>query len=117
MEMFSKHLFLRSERGALIPLTFVLFANIILMATEGFYPSQQSLTAVADGAFGYLNDGLVTLVLLPVMAVILYRMGNRLAGQSLGVFALGLFLARMLGAYAREPFPQESGLAWLIFGG
>ena len=55
---------------------------------------------MVDGISGYLNSGLVTLVLLPVMAVILYRMGYRLAGPSLGLFTLGLFLARMLGAPA-----------------
>ena len=61
---------------------------------------EKSFNVVVDGVSGYLNSGLVTLVLLPVMAVILYRMGYRLAGQSLGVFALGLFLARMFGAPA-----------------
>ncbi len=43
---------------------------------------------------------LVTLVLLPVLAVMLYRMGYRVAGPLLGLFTLGLFLARMFGAPA-----------------
>lgn len=67
---------------------------------ESLYPGEQSLTVVVDGAYGYLNSGLVTLVLLPVMAVTLYRMGYRVAGPLLGLFTLGLFLARMFGAPA-----------------
>ena len=64
------------------------------------YPGEQTLTVVVDGAFGYLNSGLVTLVLLPVTAVILYQMGYRVAGPLLALFTLGLFLARMLGSPA-----------------
>ncbi|MFQ5566057.1 MAG: hypothetical protein ACE5EU_06825 [Paracoccaceae bacterium] len=67
---------------------------------EVLFPGEQSLTVVVDGAYGYLNSGLVTLVLLPVMAVTLYRMGYRVAGPLLGLFTLGLFLARMFGAPA-----------------
>ena len=67
---------------------------------EVLYPGEQSLSIVVEGAYGYLNSGLVTLVLLPVMAVILYRMGYRIAGPLLALFTLGLFLARMLGAPA-----------------
>ena len=55
---------------------------------------------MVDGAFEYLNSGLVTLVLLPVIAVILYQMGYRVAGPLLALFTLGLFLARMLGSPA-----------------
>ncbi len=65
---------------------------------ETYFPGEQSLTVVVDGFYGYLNSGLVTLVLLPVLAVILYRMGYRIAGPLLGLFALGLFFARMLSA-------------------
>ncbi len=61
---------------------------------------EKSYNVVVDGVGGYLNSGLVTLVLLQVMAVILYRMGYRLAAPSLGVITLGLFLARMFGAPA-----------------
>ena len=61
---------------------------------------EKSYNVVVEGFGGYLNSGLVTLVLLPVMSVILYRMGYRLAGPSLGLFTLGLFLARMFGAPA-----------------
>jgi hypothetical protein len=67
---------------------------------EVLFPGEQSLTVVAEGAYGYLNSGLVTLILLPVMAVILYRMGYRIAGPLLGLFTFGLFLARMFGAVA-----------------
>ena len=67
---------------------------------EALYPGEQSLTVVVDGAYGYLNSGLVTLVLLPVFAVILYRMGYRIAGPLLALFTLGLFLARMFSATA-----------------
>ena len=67
---------------------------------ETRYPGEQILTVVVEGAYGYLSSGLVTLVLLPVTAVILYRMGFRVAGPLLALFTLGLFLARMLGAPA-----------------
>ena len=67
---------------------------------EVIYPGGQSFTVVVDGAFEYLNSGLVTLVLLPVIAVILYQMGYRVAGPLLALFTLGLFLARMLGSPA-----------------
>jgi len=69
-------------------------------AEEALYPGEKSLTAVVEGTYGYLNSGLVTLVLLPMLAVILYRMGYRVAGPLLGLFTLGLFLARMFGAPA-----------------
>ncbi len=67
---------------------------------EALYPGEKSVTAVVEGTYGYLNSGLVTLVLLPVLAVILYRMGYRVAGPLLGLFTLGMFLARMLGTPA-----------------
>ena len=69
-------------------------------AEETFYPGEQSLAVVVDGAYGHLSSGLVILVLLPVLAVILYRMGYRIAGPLLALFTLGLFLARVLGAPA-----------------
>lgn len=69
-------------------------------AEKPLHPAAQSLTALAEGTYGYLNSGLVTLVLLPVLAVILYRMGYRVAGPLLALFTLGLFLARMLGVPA-----------------
>ncbi len=69
-------------------------------AEKNPYPGEQSLTAVVEATYGYLNSGLVTLVLLPVLAVILYRMGYRVAGPLLALFTLGLFLARMLGTPA-----------------
>ena len=72
-----------------------------LEETEEFlYPGEQSLTVVVEGAYDYLSSGLVTLVLLPVIAVILYQMGYRVAGPLLALFTLGLFLARMLGSPA-----------------
>ena len=67
---------------------------------ETFYPGEQSLALVVDGAYGYLNSGLVILVIFSVLAVILYRMGYRVAGPLLALFTLGLFLARVLGAPA-----------------
>ena len=69
-------------------------------AEEALFPGEQSLNVVVEGAFGYLNSGVVTLILLPVLAVILYRMGYRVAGPLLGLFTVGLFLARMFGAPA-----------------
>ena len=69
-------------------------------AEEALFPGEQSFTVVVYGAYGYLNNGLVTLILLPVLAVILYRMGYRVAGPLLALFTLGLFLAQMLGTPA-----------------
>ena len=63
---------------------------------EVFFPGEKSLSVVVEGTYGYLSSGLVTLVLLPVLAVILYRTGYRVAGPLLALFTLGLFLARML---------------------
>ncbi len=68
--------------------------------TEDLFPGAKSLSIVVEGAYGYLNSGLVTLVLLPVLAVILYQMGYRVAGPLLALFTLGLFLARMFGTPA-----------------
>jgi len=67
---------------------------------EVLYPGEKSVTTVVEGAFGYLNSGLATLVILPVLAVILYRTGYRVAGPVLALFTLGLFLARMFGSPA-----------------
>jgi hypothetical protein len=67
---------------------------------NAFFHGEKSLSVVVEGAYGYLNSGLVTLVLLPVLAVILYRMGYRVAGPLLALFTLGLFLARMIGSPA-----------------
>ena len=67
---------------------------------ETFFPGERSLNIIVEGAYSYLTSGLVTLVLLPVLAVILYRMGYRIVGPLLALFTLGLFLSRMLGAPA-----------------
>jgi hypothetical protein len=67
---------------------------------EVMYPGEQSLTTVVDGVYGHLNTGLATLVILPVLAVILYQMGYRVAGPVLALFTLGLFLARIIGSPA-----------------
>lgn len=67
---------------------------------EALFPGEQSLTVVVEGAYDILNTGVVTLILLPVLAVILYRTGFRVAGPLLGLFTLGLFLARMFGSPA-----------------
>jgi hypothetical protein len=61
------------------------------------YPGEKSLTALMDGGYEILTSGLVTLVLFPVLAVVLYRTGYRVAGPLLALFTLGLFLARMFG--------------------
>ncbi len=67
-------------------------------AEEVLYPGEKNFTAVVEGAHGYLNSGLITLFLLPVLAAILYRAGYRVAGPLLALFTLGLFLVRMFGA-------------------
>ena len=64
---------------------------------EVLYPGEKSLTVMVEGTYGYLNSGLVTLFLLPLLAAILWRMGYRVAGPLLALFTLGLILARMFG--------------------
>jgi hypothetical protein len=67
---------------------------------QAMFPGEKSLSIVSEGGYELLTSGLVTLVLLPVLAVILYRTGFRVAGPLLALFTLGLFLARMLGTPA-----------------
>ena len=69
-------------------------------AEKVLFPGEKSLTIVVEGAYDFLNTGLVTLILLPVLATILYRTGYRVAGPLLALFTLGLFLARMFSAPA-----------------
>jgi len=92
---------------ALAALPFLVEADALFIRAPGvkgaedtFFPGEKSLNIVVEGAYGYLTSGIVTLVLLPVLAVILYRMGHRIAGPLLALFTLGLFLSRMLGAPA-----------------
>lgn len=63
-------------------------------------PGATSMSVVWDGAYRYATSGVMTLLVFPVLAVVLYRMGFRVAGPLLGLFVLGLFLARILGAPA-----------------
>jgi len=65
-------------------------------AGEALVPGANSVAAMLAGSFGLVNSGLVTLALSPVLAVILYRRGYRVAGPLLAVFSLGLFFARVL---------------------
>jgi hypothetical protein len=65
---------------------------------EVLYPGEQSLMVLAEDTYGFLSSGLVTLVLLPVLATILYRTGYRVAGPLLAFFTLGLFLSQMFSA-------------------
>ena len=67
---------------------------------KALYPGEKSLAIIMDGGYELLTSGLVTLVLFPVLAVILYRTGYRVAGPLLALFTLGLFLARMFGTPA-----------------
>ncbi|HUS53324.1 MAG TPA: hypothetical protein VMY41_04865 [Thermohalobaculum sp.] len=69
-------------------------------ADESLFPGEKSLTIVVEGTYELLTSGFVTLLLLPVLAVILYRTGYRVAGPLLALFTLGLFLAQMFGAPA-----------------
>ena len=63
-------------------------------------PGASSMSVIWEGAFQYLNSGVMTLLVLPILAVVLYRMGFRVAGPLLALFVLGLFLARMMGSPA-----------------
>jgi len=92
---------------ALFALPFLVKADALFVRAPGIertesemFPGEKSLNVIAEGAYSYLSSGIVTLVLLPVVAVILYRMGYRIAGPLLALFTLGLFLSRMLGAPA-----------------
>jgi hypothetical protein len=61
-------------------------------------PGEQSLLVIVDGAGSLLSSALVSLVLLPALAVGLYWQGYRVAGPLVGVFSVGMFLARTMGA-------------------
>ena len=63
-------------------------------------PDGASASAIWEGAYESLNSGVMTLLVLPILAVVLYRMGYRVAGPMLGLFVLGLFLARVFGTPA-----------------
>lgn len=64
--------------------------------TEAASPAGEAAVRVIwEGAAAYLNSGVMTLLVLPVLAVALYRLGFRIAGPLLALFTLGLFLARM----------------------
>jgi hypothetical protein len=63
---------------------------------EVYYPGERALTALAEGSYEFLSSGLVTLIVLPVLATILYRTGFRVAGPLLALLTLGLFLSRIL---------------------
>lgn len=67
---------------------------------ETLSPGEQSFNAISQGADSVLNSGLVTLLLLPTLAGLLYISGYRVAGPMLALFAGGLFLARMFGSPA-----------------
>lgn len=87
-------------------LPFVIAAEALFVRAPGheeektLYPGEQSLAVIAEGTGSFLTSGPVALLLLPALAVLLYRAGYRVAGPMLGLFAVGLFLARMLGAPA-----------------
>ena len=63
---------------------------------EVYYPGELALRALAESSYEFLSSGLVTLIVLPVLATILYRTGFRVAGPLLALVTLGLFLSRML---------------------
>lgn len=63
-------------------------------------PGEKSMAVIAEGTSDFLTSGPVALVLLPALALLLYMSGYRIAGPMLALFAVGLFLARMLGTPA-----------------
>lgn len=69
-------------------------------ADAALFPGEKSLAVVVEGAYEVLTSGFFTLLLFPVLAVVLYRTGYRVAGPLLALFTIGLFLARMFGAPA-----------------
>lgn len=91
---------------SLSALSFVVSAEAIFIRAPGhekddtLVPGERSFNAIAEGTSGFLNSGMVTLVVLPALAALLYLKGYRVAGPMLGLFAAGLFLARMFGSPA-----------------
>lgn len=87
-------------------LPFVVAADALFIRAPGveeeqaMQPGEQSFNAIVDGVNSLLSSGLVTLVLLPALALLLYFRGYRVAAPMLVLFSAGLFLARMLGATA-----------------
>jgi len=67
---------------------------------ETLMPGEKSLMAITDGTGALLSTGAVTMVLLPAIAAGLYLTGHRVAGPLIGLFAVGLFMARMFGPHA-----------------
>jgi len=87
-------------------LPFVVAAEAIFIRAPGheeenvLAPGERSLNVIAEGTGNILNSGVVTLLILPVLAALLYISGYRVAGPMLALFALGLFMARMFGTPA-----------------
>jgi hypothetical protein len=67
---------------------------------DALYPGEKTLASLINGSDTLLNTGIVTLVLLPGLALLLYATGYRVAGPLLALFSVGLFLARVFAAPA-----------------
>lgn len=91
---------------ALSILPFVVAAEAVFIRAPGheeeetLMPGEQSIAVIVNGAGDLLSSALVSLVLLPVLALGLYFCGYRVAGPMLALFGCGMFLARMFGAPA-----------------
>ena len=59
-------------------------------------PGEQSLNVIWNGTYDFLSGAEMTLIVLPVTAAILWRFGFRVTGPIVALFALGLFLSRVL---------------------
>ena len=58
-------------------------------------PGEMSMMVIWEGTYAYLSTEAMTFLVLPTLAVSLYALGFRVAGPLVGLFAFGLFLARM----------------------
>ena len=76
------------------------FLRVPGLEEEELRPGERSLATLVEGVDGLLNTGAVTLLLLPLLALMLYFSGYRIAGPMVALFAVGLFAARMFGAPA-----------------
>ena len=84
-----------------IPLMILAEAKFIRapgLEEEELGPGVRSFNTIVEGVDGLLNTGAVTLLLLPFLALTLYLSGYRVAGPMVGLFAVGLFTAKMFGA-------------------
>jgi hypothetical protein len=76
------------------------FLRVPGLEEDELRPGELSMNAITEGVGGLLNTGAVTMLLLPLLALMLYFSGYRVAGPMVALFAVGLFAAKMFGTPA-----------------